>query len=390
MNRDQKHLSYIDAINLGSYYTPEVIVDLAYSILQKNIKNIKDFSIIDSSCGYGSFLSRKNIAKRLIGADIDQKAISEAKKIIGEVDFICQNSLLNVNRSSLMIKDDEKIITIGNPPYNDTMSIIRNSIKDTSIQDKIDANIKTRDLGMSFLLSYDKLKADYVCALHPLSYLIKKANFALLSKFTKNYKLIDGTIISSHEFSNTSRGMAFPILIALYKRDEVGMDYDYIQNYQFKVKDDGVFRLKDFDTIVNYVQKYPNKKFLNKNDKPVAKFWTLRDINALKRNRTFIDEDTYNTVYVLMEKLPYYCYIDIFKQYTNRMPYFIGNCDVIIDNEKFDKIKECFIAQSVHTNPILKNKFKFREIPNAKLKIDNYFKELLGNKLGEKYAKNFN
>ena len=37
-----------------------------------------------------------------------------------------------------------------------------------------------------------------------------------------------------------------------------------------------------------------------------------------------------------------------------------------------------------------KNKFKFREIPNAKLKIENYFKELIGNKLGEKYAKNFN
>jgi len=390
MNGSQKHLNHIDAINLGSYYTPGIIVDLAYSILQKNIKDIKDFSILDSSCGYGSFLARNNIVKRLIGADIDQKAISEAKKIISGVDFICQNSLLNVSRSSLAIKNDEKIITIGNPPYNDTTSIIRNSIKDTSIQDKIDADIKTRDLGMSFLLSYDKLKADYVCILHPLSYLIKKANFALLSKFAKNYKLIDGIIISSHEFSDTSRGMAFPISIALYERDEKGMDYDYIQNYQFKVKDDGVFRLKDFDTIVNYVQKYPNKKFLNKNDKPVAKFWTLRDINALKRNRTFIDEDTYNTVYVLMEKLPYYCYIDIFKQYTDRMPYFIGNCDVIIDNEKFGKIKECFIAQSVHTNPVLKNRFRFREIPDAKLKVDNYFKELLENKFGKKYAANFN
>src|SRR3989338_484330 len=374
MNINQKHLNHIDAINLGSYYTPEVIVDLTYSILQKNIKNIKDFSIIDSSCGYGSFLVRNNIARRLIGADIDQKAISEAKKIIGEVDFICQNSLLNVSRQSLTIKNDEKIITIGNPPYNDTTSIIRNSIKDTSIQDKIDADIKTRDLGMSFLLSYDKLKA----------------NYALLSKFAKNYKLIDEIIISSHEFSDTSRGMAFPILIALYKRDAEGMGYDYIQNYQFKVKDDGIFRLKDFDTIVNYVQKYPNKKFLNKNDRPVAKFWTLRDINALKRNRTFINEDTYNTVYVLMEKLPYYCYIDIFKQYTDRMPYFIGNCDVIIDNEKFGKIKECFIAQSVHTNPVLKNKFKFREIPDAKLKIDNYFRELLESKFGKKYATNFN
>jgi hypothetical protein len=390
MNRSQKHLNHIEAINLGSYYTPGTIVDLAYSILKKNIKDIKDFSILDSSCGYGSFLARNNIAKRLIGADIDQKAISEAKKIISGADFICQNSLLNVSRPSLTIKDDEKIITIGNPPYNDTTSIIRNSIKDTSIQDKIDTDIKTRDLGMSFLLSYDKLKADYVCVLHPLSYLIKKANFVLLSKFAKNYKLIDGIIISSHEFSDTSRGMAFPILIALYKRGSQGMNYDYIQNYQFKVKDDGIFRLKDFDTIVNYVQKYPNKKFLNKNDKPVAKFWTLRDINALKRNRTFIDEDTYNTVYVLMEKLPYYCYIDIFKQYTDKMPYFIGNCDVIIDNEKFGKIKECFIAQSVHTNPVLKNKFRFREIPDAKLKIDNYFRELLEGKFGKKYASNFN
>ncbi|MBN1585170.1 methyltransferase [Candidatus Uhrbacteria bacterium] len=390
MDRNQKHLNHIDTVNLGSYYTPGAIVDLAYSILQKNIKNIKDLTIVDSSCGYGSFLAKKNVAKRLVGADIDREAISEAKKNTDGVDFFFQNSLLDVRRQSLAVKDNEKIIVIGNPPYNDTTSIIRNSIKDPSVQGKTDVDIKTRDLGMSFLLSYDKLKADYVCVLHPLSYLIKKANFALLSKFSRNYKLIDGIIISSHEFSATSRGMAFPILIAFYKRDENGMSYDYIQNYQFKVKDDGTFRLKDFDTIVNYVQKYPNKKFLNKNDKPVAKFWTLRDINALKRNRTFINEDTLNTVYVLMEKLPYYCYIDVFKQYADKMPYFIGNCDVIIDNEKFDEIKECFIDQSVHTNPILKGRFKFRKIPDAKTKIENYFRELLGSKLGEKYAKNFN
>lgn len=390
MDKNQNHLSYKDTINFGSYYTPNKIVELTYSIILKNIKNIKDFVILDSSCGYGSFLLKNNIGKKLVGVDIDSKAIVEAKKNTKNVNLFCQNSLLNVNRSNLTIKDNEKIIIVGNPPYNDTKSIIRNSIKDSSIQSKIDADIKTRDLGMSFLLSYDKLKADYICVLHPLSYLIKKANFALLSKFAKNYKLIDGIIISSHEFSNTSRGMAFPILVAFYKRDENGMNYDYIQNYQFKVKDDGIFRLKDFDTIINYVQKYPNKNFLNKNDRPVAKFWTLRDINALKRNKTFIDEDTYNTVYVLMEKLPYYCYIDIFKQYADRMPYFIGNCDVIIDNKKFNNIKECFIAQSIRTNPILKNKFKFREIPDAKLKIDNYFKELIENKFGKIYVTNFN
>ncbi len=390
MDKSQRHLNHADAINLGSYYTPKNIVDLTYAILQRNIKDVKDFSIIDSSCGYGSFLIKAQIAKKIIGADIDQEAIMEAKKLISEADFVCQNSLLNVSRSSLNLRDDEKIIAIGNPPYNDTSSIIRSSIKDSSLKDKIDADIKTRDLGMSFLLSYDKLKADYVCVLHPLSYLIKRSNFTLLSKFTTNYKLIDGVIISSHEFPDTSRGMAFPILVALYKRGADGMNYDYVQNYQFKVKDGENFCLKDLDTIVNYVQKYPNKKFLGKNDKPVAKFWTLRDINALKRNRTFIANDTYNAVYVPMQKLPYYCYIDIFKQYADKMPYYIGNCDIIIDNEKFRKIKECFIAQSVHTNPVLKGRIKYKDIPDAKLKIDNYFKELLISKFGEKYATDFN
>jgi len=390
MKGGQNHLNHVDTVNLGSYYTSEDVVALAYAILQKNVLDLENFTILDSSCGYGSFLMKKEIAKRLIGVDVDKKAILEAQERNRDVGFTCRNSLINVCRKNLAIGNDEKLVTIGNPPYNDTTSIIRNSIKDTTIQNKIDYDIKTRDLGMSFLLSYNKLRADYVCVLHPLSYLIKKANFALLSRFAQNYKLIDGIIISSHEFSDTSRTMAFPILIALYRRDRDGMIYDYIQNYRFKVKGDGSFCLRDFDTIANYVQKYPNKKFLNKKDKSVAKFWTLRDINALKRNRTFINSDTYNTVYVSMEKLPYYCYIDVFKQYADKMPYFIGNCDVIIDNEKFNKIKECFIAQSVHTNPVLKNKFNFREIPDAKFKIDSYFKELLRTKLGEKYAQNFN
>src|SRR3990167_280766 len=142
MSKDQKHLNYINSVNLGSYYTPEIIVNLAYFILQKNVPNIKDFTILDSSCGYGSFLTKKNIAKKLIGVDIDEKTIFDAKKRINDVYFTYQNSLLNVNRSSLTIKSNEKIITIGNPPHNDTTSAIRNFIKDTSIQDKIDFNIK--------------------------------------------------------------------------------------------------------------------------------------------------------------------------------------------------------------------------------------------------------
>ncbi len=390
MNKSQNHLTYSNTINLGSYYTPDVIVDVAYRMLLNNVDDFNKHTILDSSCGYGSFLVKNDIKNRLIGVDIDSTAIIKAKKNINKIEFINRNSLQGVDRESFLLTNNEKLIVIGNPPYNDTTSIIRNKIKDTSVINNIDNDIKTRDLGMSFLLSYDKLKADYVCVLHPLSYLIKKSNFALLKNFTNNYCLIDSLIISSHEFSGTSKGMAFPILIGLYRRDSKGMDFDFIKNYRFEVKDGGTVRLNDFDTIVNYVQKYPNKKYLSEKDKPVAKFWTLRDINALKRNRTFVDSDTYNTVYIPMEKLPYYCYIDVFKQYADKMPYFIGNCDVIIDNEEFTKIRECFIYQSVYTNSILKNHFKFRQVPNAKEKIDEYFRELLKSKLGWEYAKNIN
>ncbi|KKS91830.1 MAG: hypothetical protein UV67_C0017G0025, partial [Parcubacteria group bacterium GW2011_GWC1_43_12] len=69
MDNNQKHLNHIDKVNLGSYYTPEIIVDLAYSILNKNISDIKNWTILDSSCGYGSFLAKKGVAKRLVGAD---------------------------------------------------------------------------------------------------------------------------------------------------------------------------------------------------------------------------------------------------------------------------------------------------------------------------------
>ena len=42
----------------------------------------------------------------------------------------------------------------------------------------------------------------------------------LLKDFTKNYKLIDSLVISSSEFMETSKTTFFPIVIALYKKDE--------------------------------------------------------------------------------------------------------------------------------------------------------------------------
>ena len=54
----QRHLNKIDTINLGSFYTPKFIVEIAYEMLERNV-NLRDFTLLDSSCGYGDFFIKK-------------------------------------------------------------------------------------------------------------------------------------------------------------------------------------------------------------------------------------------------------------------------------------------------------------------------------------------
>jgi len=86
------------------------------------------------------------------------------------------NALTTLSIEAFGISNDETLFIIGNPPYNDTTSIIRNGTKKLLFD--IDPGIQSRDLSISFLLSYQRLQADYVCVLHPLSYLIYE-NFGL-------------------------------------------------------------------------------------------------------------------------------------------------------------------------------------------------------------------
>lgn len=165
---DQVHLKYRDRVNYGSYYTPKWVVDIVYKFLFDNIKNLPDYIITDTSCGYGNFLR----GERAIGADIDEQAIIVASNNLPQYTYYNHNSLLNISRKQYNLTEQDKIIIVGNPPYNDTTSIVRNNIKrNICIRD---VDVISRDFGISFLLSYSKLRADYVCVLHPLSYLIKK------------------------------------------------------------------------------------------------------------------------------------------------------------------------------------------------------------------------
>ncbi|ECO2749328.1 adenine methyltransferase, partial [Campylobacter jejuni] len=293
-------------MNLGSYYTSPYLVNIAYNLI-KNYINIKNFAILDNSCGYGEFL--KITHTRLIGADIDSKIPNKSIKII--------NALVNPNRKNYDIKNNEKLIIVGNPPYNDKTSKSKKHLKEINYE--VDDELKHRDIGISFLKSYVKLNPDYICILHPLSYLIKQQNFKSLKEFKDNYILKDGIIISSKYFT---KGSEFPIIIGFYEKGQ--MDFEYIQHFLFKTEEGFSFKLSDYEFIGNFINKYPNKKKIAK-EKIVGYFYTLRDINALKRNKTFLQEPNNNTIYIQEEKMNYFYYIDVFKKnFIKNVPYYFG------------------------------------------------------------------
>ena len=367
------HLSYVNKTNLGSFYTPLHLVELVYKTLKTNIKI--DFSgvILDPGCGYGAFFSVGFPFEqgRFIGSDIDPNAIKVAHHNFPEIEFKIANMLSEISREKLGIRDNEDLIIVGNPPYNDVTSHVKHEIKSEPCV--IDHDIKTRDLGLSFMLASLKLNPDYIAMLHPLSYLIKNANFKILKPLLKHYKLLDCVVFNSQEFSDTSKLTGFPLVAAVYEKNETGTTYKDIINWKFKTLENKVFSISDFDYVCKYIPKYPSKSLGLSN----YKFFTMRDINALKRSRTFIKEDTANAINVPLEKLSYYCYIDIFKDIISQIPYYFGNMDVPFDKIGFEKIKDDFMTLSFIKHPDifsdLKDTVTQEMMNNAKINVNEYF-----------------
>lgn len=342
----QSHLSYSGRVNLGSFYTPYKYVMLVVQWLKKYGKT-EGLTILDSSCGYGAFFELQDHLPNntFIGNDIDPVAVEKVKDVFPAVRTFNKNALASVSREQFDIKNEDKLIIVGNPPYNDVTSQINQSIKKSDLE--IDADIKTRDLGLSSLLSYNKLEADYVAVLHPLSYLIKKPNWTAAKKFFGNYRMLEHIVFNSQEFANTSKTAGFPVIVALYERHPSdGLCYDDIFQMEFQTVEGKKFSLSNWDYVANFIDKYPNK---NRYDKEIL-FYTLRDINALKRSRTFIKERCSNAVDINPEKLSYYCYLDCFKKYAN-IPYYMGNFDVPFDKATFPKIEKDVLSVSMYNHP---------------------------------------
>lgn len=341
-----RHMSYQNQVNFGSYYTPKKYVDLV-KMWMKEFCIDSSYTIMDPSCGYGAFfqLCDDYCYNRFIGNDIDDYAVSKAKEYFPFIETYRYNVFENVEREKYNIKNDEKLIIVGNPPYNDITSQIHQNIKNCQLN--MNSDVKTRDYGMTSLLVYNKLRADYVIVLHPLSYLIKKSNFNICKNFFNNYELIEHIIFNSQEFDNTSKKMGFPIIIGMYKRKEKeGLSYNNVLNYKFRTIEGNQFIINNKDYVCKYINKYPN----NERYKPEILFYTLRDINALKRSRTFIKQRENNAVDVNPQKMSYYCYIDCFKKFAN-VPYYMGNFDIPFISSEFDSIKKDVMQISVYEHP---------------------------------------
>ncbi len=183
-------------MNLGAYYTPPYLVDCTYRLLKKHV-SIEGYTLLDTACGNQEFLKLHHPKK--IGADIDPNCGA-----------LIINALANPERENYGINQDEPLIIVGNPPYNDRTSFIKQNIKDKDFIFEIDNDLKSRDLGISFLRSFAILKPAFICVLHPLSYLIKEANFKQLKLFKDNYRLLDAFVVSSKSFTKSNE---FPIVL---------------------------------------------------------------------------------------------------------------------------------------------------------------------------------
>lgn len=367
-----EHLPKYKKIQLGGYYTPEKLVTRVYNFIQPYLlSNKKNVMIFDSAGGCGAFLVNINRGDYRI-ADCDGDACAFLKQRFDTNKVFHTNSLVEVHRDKYSIPATAFLIMIGNPPYNDITSEFKNGEKGEILCDE---DLHARDLGVSFLKSYNKLKADIVCVLHPLSYLIKEANFERLHDFRDNYRLIKGEIFSSALFSGTGFGK-FPILVALYERNTKGMTFDYIKRFKFNILDsEKTFVLSNYKTTDGYIDKYPPRKNDVRKSPIGLYYYTFRDFNSLKKNTSFITKEHPNGIVVTLENFYKYSYLYSLKSlFTPEDAWLYGNLSPLVNIEDVERNKDLYISYTIKTNRV------FEEIGDSipkkiadfyKVKIDN-------------------
>ena len=338
---ESRHLLSSERVKLGSFYTPQKLVDTVHKLIA-NYKCPKAV-VFDSSAGAGAFIKPDKIIYKAV--EFDPIAGTFLKKKLPEKNLFIENAILNVSRKKYNIPPSAFLIQIGNPPYNDVTSAYRKGKKGRNISD---ADLFDRDLGISFLKSYNKLKADVVCVLHPLSYLIKRANFKRLGLFRQNYRLKKAFLFSSQMFKQVS-STPFPIMIGLYIRDCKGMSYNYIQNFKFLfLEEQSFFKLNQCQTVDCFIRKYPPIKTAPQVSDIGLYYWTFRDINSLFRNKGLHLKKGTHSIVVSLENLYQYAYLQAFKKlFQPKDLWLYGNLSPLGAEETVKKHKKLFVEYAL-------------------------------------------
>jgi len=362
-----EHLPKNKIIQLGGYYTPEKLVKRVHEFIKPYLENKeKNTVLFDSAGGCGAFLFGITHHDYRI-ADCDLEAFKFLQQHFNHHNIFHINSLKEVSRDKYLIPPSAFLIMIGNPPYNDTTSEFKNGRKGRNICDE---DLYDRDLGVSFLKSYHKLGADVVCVLHPLSYLIKEANFKRLRGFKENYKLVRGEMFSSALFHGTGTGK-FPILVALYEKNADGMTFEDVRHFRFDILDnDKKFVLSNFKTTDGYIAKYPPRKNDIQKSPIGLYYYTFRDLNSLKKNTSFFTKERPNGVVVTLQNFYKYAYLYSLKSLFNpEDAWLYGNLSPLVHIEDVEQNKKLYVSYAIKTNKVL------REMDNSILKkVVNYYK----------------
>lgn len=358
------HLTYQAKINNGSFYTPPELVNYVWNFIAPFLT--KNAVVLDTSAGKGSFFfNKEKKGLSFVATDNDDLAINYLKENFPSLRVIKKNALISLKRTNYGISEKQKLIIIGNPPYNDFTSLKARKIKEKFATNlTINSQIKSRDLGISFLRSYYHLQADYICILHPLSYLIKETNFNHLKELKDNYRLLKTLVVDSKKFTD-AKGASFPITVSLYQLDNKGMNYEYIKNFFFQLEDGRKFSLNSFQFLTNLIDKYPKKTFSDEYLNNLF-FFTFRDINSIMRNRTFIQEANNYSVPIKKDKLKYYAYIDYFKEeFRGKIPFYLRNFDVFYSSE-FQEGDWSYFTQRIMAKLENKESSKITKTPKIK------------------------
>ena len=338
---------------LGKYYTPLSLVELIKNYVMPFLVSHPKAWVLDPAAGCGAFLAAFE-DYHYLGRDIDDRAVLILREMGFHPEHVAvDNSLKGVSRKKYGIDEKDDLVIVGNPPYNDTSSFNKrySTDKKAALDIEQDEDVKSRDLGLSFLRAYGKLEPDCIAVLHPLSYLIKKKNFDILAKpysgmskgFSQRYVLKKAFVFPSTVFgSDLANKTPFPVVAAFYEKGE--MDYEYIKKFPFRlsrvhgneiIPDERFLVLEKITTIDGIIRKYPPKSGMTRVSDIGVYQYNIRDTNSLITSGALSETMDENKIPVQFEELWKYAYLNCYKRYFGK-DYIFGNLSPLFDLEKID------------------------------------------------------